>query len=100
MFESSGEARLPLATKAGEFSDELSNRDVQITMDRPAVNVATRQRKPRAGRETGCDATVAAQYDLCSDRVVGEANHRGNFLSDELPQRFAEVQVMSRNVNW
>ncbi|HYJ04091.1 MAG TPA: hypothetical protein VEX43_03095 [Chthoniobacterales bacterium] len=100
MFESSGETRLPLAAEAGKFIDELANGDVQIGMDGLAVNVATRQRKPRAGGKTRCGATMMAQYDLSSDCVVCEADHGGNFLPGELPQRFAETEVMSSNVNW
>lgn len=99
VLESSRESRLSLAAKAGKLIDQLSNRHVQIGVDRPAVNVATRQRKPRARRKARGDSTMTAQYDLGRERVIGETCNRRKFLACELAQRVRKKQVMSGNVD-
>lgn len=99
VLESSRESRLPLAAKAGKLIDQLSNRHVQIGVDRPAVNIPTRQGEPCARRKAGGEATMTAQYDFGRERVIGETCDRRKFLARELTQRVRKGQVMSGNVD-
>ena len=99
VLESSREPRFSLAAKAGKLVDKLSNRDVQIGVDCPAVNIPTRQREPCARRKARGDSTMTAQHDLGGERVIGETCDRRKFLACELTQRVGKGQVMSRNVD-
>ena len=99
MLEGSREPRFSLAAKTGKLVDKHSNRDVQIGVDCPAVNIPTRQRKSCARRKARGDSTMTAQNDLGGERVIGETCNRRKFLARELTQRVGKGQVMSRNVD-
>ena len=99
VLESSREPRLSLAAKAGQLIDKLSNGHIQVRVDRPAVNVLTRQRQPCARGKAGGQATMTAQHDLGREGVIGETRDRRKFLARELTQRIRKGEVMSGNVD-
>jgi hypothetical protein len=99
VLERSRESRLSLAAKAGKLIDKLSNRHIQIGVDRPAVNIPTRQGEPCARRKAGGEAAMTAQYDFSRERVIGETCDWRKFLARELTQRVRKGQVMSGNVD-
>jgi hypothetical protein len=99
MLKGLSESCLPLSGEPPKFGNQISNRDVNVGVDCPAVNVATRQRESRARRKAGGEATMTAQYDFGRERVIGETYNRGKLLACELTQGVRKRQVMSGNVD-
>src|SRR4051812_45886922 len=80
------ETGFPFSEQAAKFGDEAPNRGVEVGVNRPAMDIAARNGKPRAGGEARLCSAVATQNDVRGNRVLPETFHRSDLLAHELVQ--------------